>query len=317
MKSKIFVYLFLLAGCSHQDNRGNQIIDNFYDKSITVVAPGSTCNDNAMSNLLNLVKHRKNITFLPYEGNDHKRAKILKRALLDNNNDIVWTLRGGYGTAKVIEILYDDKEFMLQMKQKKKYPYVVGYSDITALHLFLSQEFGWKTIHGSVFTEVIDQSKDRKNFAAIRKISDGIKEIKICGLEPLNKTAAEFNEINGKITGGNLSIIQTSIGTRWQIDTKDKILIIEDYQEKPYKIDRILNHLKAAGVFDSVKAVIVGDMYESSNEMKNVVLNFAKNINIPFYSIDVFGHNMYNYPFVYNANGRIKAGKLVYLTQNL
>lgn len=317
MKFKFFLPLILLVGCSYQDNESSKIIDDFHDKSITIVSPGSTCDDKAMSNLLDLVKHRKNITFLPYETNDHEKAKVLKRELLDNKNDIVWGLRGGYGNAKVIEILYDDKEFMSQMKQKKKYPYVIGYSDITALHLFLSQEFSWKTIHGSVFTEVIDQSKDRANFKVIKNVSAGIKKITIYGLEALNKAATDADEINGKITGGNLSIIQTSIGTRWQIDSKDKILIIEDYQEKPYRMDRILNHLKAAGVFSNVKAVIVGDIYNSSNEMKNVVLNFAKNMNIPFYGIDVFGHNMYNYPFMYNSDGRIKTGKLVYLTQNL
>lgn len=321
MNFKIFFLLFLVVGCSYQDKNTDVSphldLNTLENKHVVVVAPGSEVDKKKLSELLHMVKDRSNIEVLPYENDTKERAEILKKALSDENNDIIWALRGGYGTAKVVEELYDDKEFMLQMKNRKTHPYVIGYSDITALHLFLSQEFGWKTIHGSVFAEITDKTKSKKNFQIISNIFDGTKDIKIYGLEPLNESATKVNEIHGKITGGNLSIIQTSIGTRWQIDSKDKILLVEDCNEEPYKIDRILNHLKSARILDSVKAVIIGDLNNSSNETKKIVKNFAKNMSVPFYSINIFGHSTYNYPFVYNIKGEIKTGKFIYLTQNL
>jgi muramoyltetrapeptide carboxypeptidase len=93
---------------------------------------------------------------------------MIKAALLNNDNDILWSLRDGYGTAKVVEILYDDKEFLIAMRKKNKIPTVIGYCDITALHLFLSQEFNWKTIHGPIFREIQIRNK-RKNFLYNKK----------------------------------------------------------------------------------------------------------------------------------------------------
>lgn len=300
MKLK-FLFLLFINGCAAQE-----LQIELPDKKIEVVAPGSDCSREFLKSLP--------VKFKGYYENDKKRAESVKNALLNSENEVVWALRGGFGTANVVEILYEDQEFIKSIKKRKSYPIVIGYSDITALHLFLSQEFGWKTIHGPVFKEIKEK---QGSFKATNEILNGVKEIKFVGLEPINDLARNSEVITGKLTGGNLSIIQTSIGTSWQIDAKDKILFLEDCHEKPYQIARVLNHLKAAGILDGVKAIIIGNLCDSSNYMSDTIKDFAQTVAIPIYSLDVFGHGVYNYPMVYNGDATISSIDKVMILKNL
>ncbi len=303
MKFKI-VLLLLIAGCSANIEaplelpRGN----------IEVIAPGSDCERDFLKNLP--------VKSSSYYENDKERAQSVKDALLSSDNDIIWALRGGYGTANVVEILYKDEEFLSKIKENKKRPVVIGYCDITALHLFLSQELAWQTIHGPVFKEITDNNK-KSSFDAIINLLNGIKEIKFIGITAINRAAATSDTIVGKLTGGNMSIIQTSIGTKWQIETRDKILFLEDCNEKPYQIARILNHFKAAGILDRVKAIIIGNLCDSSNYMSNTIKDFADTISTPIYSLDVFGHGIYNYPMIYNGDVKISSRERIMILKNL
>jgi muramoyltetrapeptide carboxypeptidase len=224
--------------------------------------------------------------------------------LLNDNNDIIWTLRGGYGTANIIDLLYQDLKFMNKMRLKKKIPYVIGYSDITSLHLFLSQEFGWQTIHGPVFKEI---KVNPERFVHIANVIKGIKSITYVGLQALNDSALQNKEVSGMLTGGNLSVIQTTIGTKFEIQTKNKILFLEDCNEKPYKIVRMLNHLRIAHLLDYVQAIVIGNLCDKSEFMKHSINEFAQKLIIPIYLVDVFGHGVYNYPIIYNSDAKIKS----------
>ena len=299
MKLK-FLFLLFIGGCA-----GQELQIELPDKKIEVIAPGSDCSREFLNALP--------VKFNGYYENDKERAESVKNALLNSNNEVVWALRGGYGTANVVEILYEDQEFIKSIKRRKTYPIVIGYCDLTALHLFLSQEFGWKTIHGPVFKEIKEK---QDSFKAVNEILNGVQEIKFIGLEAVNDLARNSEVITGKLTGGNLSIIQTSIGTRWQIDAKDKILFLEDCHEKPYQIARMLNHLNAAGILDGVKAIIIGNLCDSSNYMSDTIKDFADTISVPIYSLDVFGHGIYNYPMVYNGDVTISSRKKVMILKN-
>jgi muramoyltetrapeptide carboxypeptidase len=233
---------------------------------------------------------------------DEKRIEHTKNALLADDSDIIWCLRGGYGTAKVVEGL------LATGFKPRKEKVIVGFSDITALHLYCNQQFGWHTIHGACFFQADDGKIDSENITQILNlISNPEKqssyELKLIGqIKPDSST-------NGILSGGNLSIIQTSLATPWQIEGKDKILIIEDCNERGYRIDRMLHHLLHAGVLNKIKALICnftgGNESDGNNYTTYALTNFAKQVSFPVFMINAIGHDRVNKPFVYGRQARI------------
>lgn len=284
---RIAVILMIISGCMPVACKKSQILH----QEIEVVVPSSACEVGFVKNY--------NVKFYGLPKDDHEKIESFKKALLNPENKVVWALRGGYGASDIIELMYRDKEFINDLRNQKNQKWFVGYSDITSLHIFLSQEFGWKTVHGPVFKEV--QNKNHNIEAILKVLSGKYKKMIFNGLIPLNSKAINTAVVTGKLTGGNISIVQTSIGTKWQIKTKDKIVFLEDWHEKPYRILRMVNHLKMAGIFNEAKAIVIGDMCDTSNEMKRIIENFAESMNIPIYSSNFFGHGIYNYPMIYNS----------------
>lgn len=240
---------------------------------------------------------------IPYTANtDEKRFEFLKNALVSNDpSTIIWTVRGGYGAGRLI----DDLEKMTKPELEKIF---IGFSDITVLHLFLSQKWGWKTIHGPVLLDMLTLTieKDPKNLEKVADLISGkVKYAELTQLLPLNTLAENSNTISGRITGGNLTMVQSSIGTSWQIDTKGKILFLEDIGNKGYQIDRMLTQLKQAGLFKGAKAIVFG-YFKGADEFNDFALNrFAQEVNIPVYKTDEFGHGEKNYPLIYNAESTL------------
>lgn len=219
----------------------------------------------------------------------------------DEENLIIWCISGGYGAAKIISYL----EKIPKPKTEKIF---IGYSDITALHLFFSKAWGWKTIHGPVFREFISDKKNPRNILNTLKVilERGYKNT-ISYLKPLNDKPYIRKKILANITGGNLVLCSNSIGTSWEIDTNDKILFLEDVGEKGYQIDRMLLHLSQAGKFHNVKAIIFGTFSESDRYKNYALKEFANQHSyIPCFQTNKFGHGYYNYPLIYNLNSEIK-----------
>jgi muramoyltetrapeptide carboxypeptidase len=300
--------IFLSLSAFTQMTPDPKIISSLKGFRIDLVAPASGTSQEELQNIkelglklkipaecLDLTENK--VLFCAHD--DNMRFKCLKEALLAKNNNIIWTLRGGYGAARIVENLFD-----LQKPAKAKI--VIGYSDITALHLFLSQEWGWQTIHGAVLTELLKPEKSGNNFVKIADFLSGrVNSLSIDQLKPLNKSASESSAVEGLITGGNLTIIETSIGTKWQIKTKDKIVFLEDVGVKPYQIDRTLLHLMQAGVFKDIKAIIFGS-FSGDDELTLKTLSiFAQNMQVPVYHATKFGHNKFNYPIIYNSKAKI------------
>ncbi len=296
----------------------NQIIQTkqfqeaFRHKIIQVVAPAS----GAALEKMTALRAIKTLNFhipddllsneIPYHAhNDEYRFQQLKSALLDNAEEkIIWMLRGGYGCARLLDRL---RELPVPRHQK----IVIGFSDITALHLFLSQHWHWPTIHGSVLTQLVNTEQLPENFLRIAEIIT--KKVSYQTIEPLVplNSIAEFNEgIQGQLTGGNLTLLEDSIGTHWQVQTQGKIMFVEEVGEKAYRIDRSLYHLFQAGIFKEVKAIILGDFLEPEGESQtHFALNrFAEDMSlqgIPVYKTDQFGHGKRNVPLIYHADSEI------------
>lgn len=268
---------------------------------ITALRTTSYLNIDVPDNLIG-----ENILF--HANSDENRFLQLKNALYDkSSNTIIWTLRGGYGSARLMA-------YLNQCPKPKIEKIFIGFSDITALHLFLSQKWGWKTIHGAGLAKILDPKQDLQNFKRIASIiSKSQKILNVNPLIPLNTAALQTKKISGRITGGNLTMVQTSIGTPWQIKTNGKILFLEEVGEKGYRIDRALTQLKQAGLLKNVRAIIFGQLIApidpkdpTAAEAITIALErFAKETPIPVFKNDQFGHGNINYPIVYHAKSNI------------
>ncbi len=193
-----------------------------------------------------------------FAGTDNERCEDLQNAMDDPKISAIWCARGGYGTVRIL-----DKLDYTKFKENPKW--VVGYSDITALHNQLHNQ-GFQSIHSIM---CVSLTKD------LSEIEDSIETFKLALFgNPTNYDLdySPFNrvgEATGQLVGGNLTILHTMLGSEESIDISGKILFIEEIGEYKYHIDRMLQSMKRAGYFDNCKGLIVGDM---SRMRKNTTL---------------------------------------------
>lgn len=325
----VLCFQLFLAGCEgvKEEKKEGEVTFNsvVYDPNfqalmqpypIRLIAPASGIDPNKIPALQSLtflklsIPENLIVNKIPYHSNsDADRLEMLKQAIYEAPEKIIWTLRGGYGTARLIDSLRT-------LPTPKNEKIFIGSSDNTALHLFMSQHWGWKTIHGAGLNGLLNPNQDPENFSKLAQlIAHKKSNITIDHLVPMNNAANAVKKANqkisGKLTGGNISIIQTSIGTDWQIQSEGKILFLEEVNEKGYQVDRLLHHLKQAGVFKGVKAIVFGDFADPKDEWVELALErFAKEMDIPIYKTDEFGHGTKNYPLIYNSESEINGTTL-------
>ena len=280
---------------------------------VRIIAPSSKCIDSAikLNQAIELltshgfeVNHSAHLfsdTTLPYYANDARhRLEDLRDAIL-SDDDIIWAFRGGYGAGEIVE---DCMDLGSELPKKK---ILIGFSDITAIHLLFNQTFNMPSLHASVLTSLLgDQSH---HIDDITKILRGEKHI--LKLTPANELAKSAR-IEGKIIGGNLCVLQTMIGTKLHPNTNDKILLMEDIAEPGYKIARMLNHFKNAGLFSGLKGIILGD-FTNAGENHYIDETLESFINthpeLPIYSLNS-GHGHINHPVILGADVIIENGFL-------
>ena len=227
---------------------------------------------------------------------DAERFKQLKAALYAEDSDLIWCVRGGYGATRLLPEL----EKLTPPKKKKTR---VGFSDITALHLFLSQQWGWPTLHGASLRQMAKVDLGADSIHLTESVIFENKALIDYTLTPINAAANEGVSIHAQVSGGNLKLIEASLGTSWQIDHAPKILVLEEVNEYDYRVDRSLVHLAQAQVFKSVQAIILGDFthelpaYETKIEL--VLQRFADQTQIPVFKRPGIGHGKENWPWFY------------------
>tara|TARA_B110000208_G_scaffold16441_1_gene19614 strand:- start:31 stop:930 length:900 start_codon:yes stop_codon:yes gene_type:complete len=194
-----------------------------------------------------------------FAGNDELRTSDFQTMLDHPEIDAIWCARGGYGTVRIID--------QLDFSNFKNYPkWIIGYSDITVLHAHLHQ-LGIETLHAQMPLFI-----ETKSDATINSIKETLFGEKYEIIIP-----SEKNNINGiasgQLIGGNLSILYSLCGSPSALNTKGKILFIEDLDEYLYHIDRMLQNLKRNGMFDQLEGLIVGGM----TQMHDNDIPFGKN----------------------------------------
>lgn len=184
-----------------------------------------------------------------FAGTDEQRCEDYQKAMDDPTISAIWCARGGYGTVRILDKL-DYTKF------RKNPKWLIGYSDITALHNQLHNQ-GFESMHAMMCVSLTDDLDDIKETLSTFKSA-------IFG-EPLSYTleGSEYNlegTAKGQLIGGNLTLLHTMLGSETSIDTDGKILFFEEIGEYKYHIDRMLQSLKRAGYFDNCAGVLVGDM---------------------------------------------------------
>ena len=185
-------------------------------------------------------------------GTDEMRAKDLNNMFKDDEIKGIFAIRGGYGAARILH--------MLDYDNIKKNPKIfIGYSDVTIIHLVLNQICNLITFHGpmpatELYKNVDPFTKDHLRNALFSSNPLGILK----NPDDMPIRTLYNGEAKGQVVGGNLSVVCSSLGTNYEIDTKNKILFLEDVGEEPYRIDRMLLQLKQAGKFREASGIVLG-----------------------------------------------------------
>ena len=187
-------------------------------------------------------------------------------------------MRGGYGAARILEYL----DYDMIAKHPKAF---IGYSDITALHIVLGERSKLATIHAPMFLSLINPqntSYTHEQFFAGLRSTNPLGEIPM----PPDKTLTTIvpGKAEGVITGGNLTVIASLVGTPYELDGKGTLLLLEEVGEKVYRIDRMLNQLWQNGLLSRVNGILLGDFVDcnggssddDSYTLELVLNNYAK-----------------------------------------
>lgn len=223
-----------------------------------------------------LGKHALDRGPLYYAGTLEHRLEDLHAAFADPSVDGIVCTRGGWGSAELLPYL----DITLIRANPKPF---IGYSDHTALHCWLHREAGLVTFHGPMVAADFardggaDMASWRHCFESDVSWSLGRTD----GLRVLRSGIAE-----GRLQGGCISILAESLGTPFALQITDSILFLEDIGVKPYQWDRMLLHLRYAGVLESVRGIIFGDMRqcvsaEESDYLERAILHSLRNFDGP------------------------------------
>ena len=237
-----------------------------------------------------------------FAGGDELRISDLQRALDDTNIHAILMARGGYGTTRILDLL-DFSNF------NKNPKWLCGFSDLTSLLLQFA-ESRTPAIHGPMAYTL---GKDHSSDEVLKSILFGKREFHLDSSEVLIKNTGE---VESHITGGNLSLVYESIGANNEIDTKGKILFLEEVGEELYAIDRMLNKLKRVGQLEELSGVILGDftnINDSSGYFNRsvieLILSYFENVNGPIIYGFPSGHETKNYSIVFNQITKLIVGE--------
>lgn len=279
---------------------------------VAIIAPSSAASESS------IVEAEKRVRALGFEpvmfptcfttfghlaATDEQRAKDINDAFKDDNIKGIICTRGGYGTPRIVNMLDYD-----MIKQNPKV--FIGYSDITGLHVAFNTICRMTTYHGPMATSGYVKM-DGDNIVETDKYSYDSMMKNIITNEAVGLFENPDNEkmqkvvggkAKGEIIGGNLSLLVSTLGSPYAIDTKDKIIFIEEVGESVYKIDRMLTSLALAGKFDDCAGIILGTFSDCIREEKaykdgldlpleEVIENTLTKFNKPIISNFRAGHN--------------------------
>ena len=216
-----------------------------------------------------------------FSGTDEERLTDLQSMLDDENVKAIMCARGGYGLSRII----DDINFEKFIQQPK---WIIGYSDITLLHAHIYSNFNIACLHAPMAAAFNEIEESKEYIQSIYNSLTGIHQSYAIASSDLNRNGIG----DGELVGGNLALLAHITGSRSDIETKNKILFIEDIGEYKYNIDRMLMQLKRAGKLEELAGFIVGNF----SDMKDTVIPFGQEL----YELIFDKVKEYNYPVCFD-----------------
>ena len=234
-------------------------------------------------------------------GSDERRARELMEFVRDPDVDAIVCARGGYGCHRIIDRL-DEKAFREAAKP------LVGYSDITTLLLWQRRRAGLLGIHGPML-EKKDGLEGESGSALVRALQ---------GTGPLPRYAGRSlvrGWAEGRLVGGSLTVCVASLGTPWEIDTRGAILMLEDVTELPYRVDRMLQQLRAARKLDQVAGIALGAFTDCDDvrypewTVERLFSDVFVSLGVPVVMDLPFGHGAINRPWPFGGRAALDGAR--------
>lgn len=233
-----------------------------------------------------------------YAGSLKERINGFQEIIDNEEIKAIFFARGGYGAAQVLPFL-DWEKF------KKSPKWIIGYSDVTALHITLNN-MGFESVLGPMMRGFNNDSESNKRLKNM-----------LFGTEEEISIATNSNCISGKasgrLIGGNLSIIYSLSGTAFDLNTKNSILFIEDTGEANYSVDRMLLNLKQSGKLENLKGVIIGEFIGGTQgndqPLNEIFSKYFSPLNVPVVYGIPNGHDTKNYPLILGSKVTIEVNE--------
>lgn len=240
-----------------------------------------------------------------FAGTDEERCEDLQKAMDDPTISAIWCARGGYGTVRIL-----DKLDYTKLKENPKW--IIGYSDITALHNQLHNQ-GFESLHALMCVSLT------QDITEVQESVDTFKAALFGNPPNYDLEGSKYNregEAKGQLIGGNLTILHTMLGSDTSLDTSGKILFIEEIGEYKYHIDRMLQSMKRAGYFENLNGLVVGDMSKLrknttlwGTSIEQLILDALAEYDFPIAFNMPAGHEDDNRALVLGRTVELKVGK--------
>ncbi|MFP8488307.1 LD-carboxypeptidase [Gracilimonas sp. Q87] len=240
-------------------------------------------------------------------GRDDERLLDLMTMFEDDEVNGIMCIRGGWGSNRILPLI----DYKLIRDNPKVF---CGFSDITSIHMAINKYSGLYTFHGPVGKSVWNEYTTQAFRDTV--MSPKLKEIKIPDEEKENAFIINSGKTTERIFGGNLSVLTTLIGTDYLPDLEGVILFLEDVGESVYRIDRLLTHLKMAGILDKISGFIFGKCTKcnsgsNSLQMGEVLKHHIKPLQIPAFYGAMISHEDNNLTIPIGINTEMDADNMV------
>jgi muramoyltetrapeptide carboxypeptidase len=310
-----------VAALHNKANAGNRIVQTIPQLQnlqagdvIGITCPASPVNENRLLSCMKaLNKWGLNVQlgetvgkqWQRFGGTDEERLADFQRMLDDDNIKAILFAKGGYGMMRIIDKVNWDK-FVKNPK------WLIGFSDLTTIHLHVHANFELPTIHGDMATGLGDDMKDISSTSLHDVLFGNRIEYTVAG-HSMNREGYA----SGKLVGGNLSLLQACAASRSDIKTEGKILFIEDVSEYKYTIDRMMMNVKRSGKLSNLAGLVVG-MFSATKkevedsfteEIENIIMDKVAEYKYPVCFAFPAGHIKNNYALKMGVNYDLNISK--------
>ena len=227
-------------------------------------------------------------------GTAEERTAAVNAAVADPDAAIVWAARGGYGATRVLA--------GLDLEPLEAHPkWLVGFSDVTALHAAW-QRAGWASLHGPVVSNLHRWTEPARE--QVRAWLAGARSGRLEG-----RLLAGSGPAEGVLLGGNLSLLTSLVGTPYLPSLAGAIVLLEDLNEEPYRLDRYLTQLRQSGVLDGVRGFVLGQWTRCGDAVDEALATLVErlgDLDVPILGHVPVGHERTSWPAPLGAHARIE-----------